>query len=118
VALAVNDTLVESGWSVIGPFSVIADARNVIFKTSISAAILDVNLNGDLVYPLAETLTDREIPFVFVTGYGVESIDPRFRKIQVLQKPIDRDILRRLFIKPKLYKGTEAIGATSMPSPL
>jgi PAS domain S-box-containing protein len=103
VALAVNDTLVESGWSVIGPFSVVADARNVVLKTPISAAILDVNLNGDLVYPLAEALREREIPFVFVTGYGVESIDPRFRKVQVLHKPIDRDVLKRLFTSPKLH---------------
>jgi CheY-like chemotaxis protein len=106
VALAVNDTLIESGWSVVGPFSVIEDARNVVSKTSINAAILDVNLNGDLVYPLAQTLTDKEIPFVFVTGYGVESIDPRFRKVQVLHKPIDRDVLKRLFIKPGSFAGT------------
>jgi hypothetical protein len=97
---------------------VIADARNVVLKTPISAALLDVNLNGDLVYPLAETLRDREIPFVFVTGYGVESIDPRFRNIQVLQKPIDRDVLRRLFIKPKWRTGANAIDVTSVSSSL
>jgi PAS domain S-box-containing protein len=101
VALAVNDALVDSGWCVIGPFSVVADARNVVLNTPISAAILDVNLNGDLVYPLAEMLKEREIPFVFVTGYGVESIDQRFRQVQVLHKPIDRDVLKRLFIMPK-----------------
>jgi PAS domain S-box-containing protein len=100
VALAVNDALVDSGWCVIGPFSVVADARNVVLKTPISAAILDVNLNGDLVYPLAEMLREKEIPFVFVTGYGVESIDPRFRQVPVLHKPIDRDVLKRLFIMP------------------
>jgi PAS domain S-box-containing protein len=99
VALAVNDALVDFGWSVIGPFSVVADARNVVLKTAISAAILDVNLNGDLVYPLAELLRERGIPFVFVTGYGVESIDPRFRDAHVLHKPIERDVLQSLFVR-------------------
>jgi CheY-like chemotaxis protein len=79
---------------------VISDARNVVLKTQVSAAILDVNLNGDLVYPLAEMLRQREIPFVFVTGYGAESIDPRFSDVQVLHKPIDRDVLKRLFAMP------------------
>jgi CheY-like chemotaxis protein len=99
VALAVNDALVDFGWSVIGPFSVVADARNVVLKTPISAAILDVNLNGDLVYPLAELLRERGVPFVFVTGYGVESIDPRFKDVQILQKPIERDVLKGLFVR-------------------
>lgn len=98
VALAVNDALVDFGWSVVGPFSVVADARSVVLKTDISAAILDVNLNGDMVYPLAELLREREIPFVFVTGYGVESIDPRFRDALVLHKPIERDVLKSLFV--------------------
>lgn len=102
VALAVNDALLDYGWSVIGPFSVVADARDVVLKTPISAAILDVNVNGDLVYPLAELLTERDIPFVFVTGYGAESIDPRFRAVQVLHKPIERDVLKRLFVMPGL----------------
>jgi two-component sensor histidine kinase len=101
VALAVNDALVDYGWSVIGPFSVVADARDVALKTSIHAAILDVNVNGDLVYPLAELLREKAIPFVFVTGYGVESIDPRFQNVQVLHKPIERDVLKRLFVMPR-----------------
>jgi two-component sensor histidine kinase/CheY-like chemotaxis protein len=97
VALAVNDALLESGWTVIGPFSAVADAVKVVLKTPISAAILDVNLNGDLVYPLAEMLVEKEIPFIFVTGYGAESIDPRFKDVRVLQKPIEQDVLKGLF---------------------
>jgi PAS domain S-box-containing protein len=100
VALAVNDALVENGWSVIGPFSVVADARDAVLTTPINGAILDVNVNGDLIYPLAVVLKEREIPFVFVTGYGAESIDRRFRHVQVLHKPIERDVLKRMFTKP------------------
>jgi hypothetical protein len=43
-------------------------------------------------------LRERDIPFVFVTGYGVESIDPRFRDAHVLHKPIERDVLKGLFV--------------------
>ncbi len=100
VALAVNDALIDLGFSVIGPFSAISDASHVLQYTTIDAAILDINLSGELVYPLAELLRDRGIPFVFVTGYGVESIDSRFNGAPILQKPIERDVLKRIFVKP------------------
>jgi PAS domain S-box-containing protein len=99
VALAVNDSLIDLGLCVVGPFSRVADARRVLQNTTVDAAILDVNLSGELVYPLADLLMARGIPFVFVTGYGAESIDRRFQDTPVLQKPIEKDVLRRLFIK-------------------
>ena len=105
VALAVNDSLIDLGLCVVGPFSRVADARRVLQNTTVDAAILDVNLSGELVYPLAELLTAKGIPFVFVTGYGAESIDRRFRSTPVLQKPIEKDLLRRLFIKAEPTDG-------------
>jgi len=56
-----------------------------------------VNLAGEFVYPLAELLRKRKIPFVFATGYSAESIDQRFAEISVLQKPIDRQTLEIYF---------------------
>jgi len=100
VALALNDVLVELGFSVSGPFASISEARESLNENSIAAAILDVNLGGELIYPLAEILHDCAVPFIFVTGYGAESIDPRFSDAPVLQKPIERDILKRIFVKP------------------
>jgi hypothetical protein len=61
------------------------------------AAILDVNLRGQLVYPVADRLMDRGIPFVFVTGYGRESIDRRYSFVKVLEKPVERQALEGLF---------------------
>jgi two-component SAPR family response regulator len=66
----------------------------------VDAAILDVNLDGEMVYSLAEMLTARKIPFVFATGYGAESIEARFEHIPVLQKPIEKDMLTRVFLLP------------------
>ena len=62
------------------------------------AAILDVNLGGELVYPVADLLAARKMPFVFVTGYGVESIDGRFAHVPVLKKPIQRQVLQSIFL--------------------
>jgi len=52
-----------------------------------------------LVYPLADILAAREIPFIFVTGYSIECIDRRFEHIPVFQKPIERGFLERIFVK-------------------
>ena len=102
VALAVNDSLTELGFSVIGPFSRVSDACRALQDSQVDAAILDVNLDGEMVYSLAEILTARKIPFVFATGYGAESIEPRFEHIPVLQKPIEKDMLRRMFVKSEI----------------
>ena len=99
VALAVNDSLTDLGYSVIGPFSRVSDACRALQDNQVDAAILDVNLDGELVYSLAELLTARKIPFVFATGYGVESIESRFEHIPVLQKPIEKDTLIRVFVR-------------------
>lgn len=100
VALAVNDSLTDLGFSVIGPFSRVSDACRALQDNQVDAAILDVNLDGEMVYSLAEMLAARKIPFVFATGYGAESIESRFGHIPVLQKPIEKDMLTRVFLLP------------------
>ena len=98
VAMMMKDTLAELGFSVVGPVSRAADALVTARLDQLDAAILDVNLGGDLIYPVAEMLAARSVPFVFVTGYDAESIDSRFAHVPVLQKPIERDVLQRLFV--------------------
>jgi PAS domain S-box-containing protein len=98
VAMMMRDSLVELGFSVVGPFDRAADALACAADEPLDAAILDVNLGGDLVYPVAERLARRDVPFVFVTGYDAENIDPRFADVPVLQKPIEREVLQGLFV--------------------
>ena len=62
------------------------------------AAILDINLGDGMAYPVADILAARGIPFVFVTGYEANTVDERFSDVPVLQKPIERQTLQRLFI--------------------
>jgi len=96
--MVMRDMLVELGFLVIGPFSRAADAAAAAASEPIDAAVLDINLDGELVYPVAEELARRDVPFIFVTGYGAESIERRFAHVPVLQKPIERPMLEGVFL--------------------
>ena len=67
-----------------------------MLANELDAAILDVNLGGELVYPVADLLAAKGIPFIFVTGYGHESIDRRFAHNPILEKPVEREVLEEL----------------------
>lgn len=87
VLLLVEDMLTELGCEVAGTASRLADALSMASRLECDAAILDVNINGENVTPVAEALTARDMPIVFSTGYGRSGIDARFRERPVLQKP-------------------------------
>ena len=70
-------------------------------REHLQAAILDINLRGELIYDLADELTGRGVPIVFVTGYGADAVDRRFADFPVLQKPVDSAALRRVLVVPK-----------------
>lgn len=100
VAMAARDVMTELGFSVVGPFGKVSEAVAALKNGDIDAAILDINLGGELVYPLADILTTGGVPFIFATGYGPESIDRRYASVPVLQKPIERRALERIFVRP------------------
>src|SRR5947199_1919804 len=97
VAMILEDQLADLGISVAATCASVPDAMRAIESSAPQAAILDVNLRGQLVYPVADCLLDRGIPFVFVTGYGRESIDRRYSFVKVLEKPVERQALEGLF---------------------
>ena len=94
VSMMLADMLLEFGHTVDGPYSRYSDAMGAARMNDLHAGVLDVNVGGEKVYPLAAILAKRKIPFVFVTGYSPDSIDPRFIDVPVLQKPIERQALR------------------------
>ena len=98
VAMMIQDFLTESGHSVIGPISRASEAVEAARESDYDAAILDINLGDGMAYPVADILSARGIPFVFVTGYEADTIDDRFNRVPVLQKPIERQMLQRLFL--------------------
>jgi hypothetical protein len=59
----------------------------------IDGAVLDVNLAGDRVYPVAEALRARHVPFVFATGYDDGLLDERFSDVERFQKPVNVRVL-------------------------
>jgi hypothetical protein len=67
---------------VYGPFSRVREAIMASRQSSVHGAILDVNLNGEMVYPLADVLQKQGVPILFVTGYSAESIDPKLPVFQ------------------------------------
>jgi PAS domain S-box-containing protein len=99
VALMIQDTLAEFGFEVLGPVGTVSEALAAARERRLDAAVLDINLGDDLVYTVAEILARRGVPFVFVTGYDADSVDARFSDIPVLQKPIERESLERLFVR-------------------
>jgi two-component SAPR family response regulator len=88
VALTMEDLLTDLGCEIVASFGAVAPA--VVWLTEgppVDGALLDVNLGGEMVYPVADLLTKRGVPFVFATGYGVVP-DDRFAAIPLAPKPV------------------------------
>jgi CheY-like chemotaxis protein len=96
VALAMQETLNDLGYQVVGPFARNSDAMEIIGREHIDGAVLDLNVGGEPVYPVADALADRHVPYLLVTGYGTESIDDRYRSAPTLQKPVESQSLANL----------------------
>jgi CheY-like chemotaxis protein len=87
------------GADVVGPVGAVCDALDLIDATErIDAAVLDLNLRGELAYPVADALTERGVPFVFATGYDQSYIPERYNSVARFEKPVRMaDVARRLF---------------------
>jgi PAS domain S-box-containing protein len=96
VSMMLADMLSAFGHKVDGPYSRFGDAIHAAKSNNLRAGILDVNLGGEKTYAVADILTDRKIPFAFVTGYGPDSIVSEFAHAPVLQKPIEAAKLHAL----------------------
>ncbi|MGO9472337.1 MAG: response regulator [Rhodomicrobium sp.] len=101
VALEVESALERLGCSVVGPFAKLAKALDAALKSPLDGAVLDVNLNGEMVYPLAEVLAGKSVPFVFLTGYSAADLPERFRLFPRLAKPLDAQELLNVFLETR-----------------
>jgi len=106
VAMNLSKSLAELGFSVVGPYSTLAKAATAAVETEVDAALLDVNLSGETVYPVAEILASKNVPFAFITGYGTEALPSKYANAPVLQKPVDQRTLHNLLAQkhPSLAK--------------
>jgi CheY-like chemotaxis protein len=98
VAVLLEDMLAELGHSVVGPVARLKTALEMAQHEAIDFAILDVNINGEQAYPVAEALAARGIPFVFSTGYGERGLPPQYRGHPTLPKPFQQHDLQILLV--------------------
>ena len=96
VAEVIADLLEDCGCQVIGPVSRVESALKLVETAKLDGALLDVNLAGELCFPVAAALRHRGVPFIFLTGYGDAAAIPiEFRSVLRLSKPFDTAELAR-----------------------
>src|SRR4051794_12040692 len=86
---AIQDLLETSGCEVIGPAPTVEAALELIAQTTLDGAVLDINLAGELSFPVAAALIERDVPFLFLTGYDDLVVPPQYRAMRRLEKPSD-----------------------------
>jgi CheY-like chemotaxis protein len=94
VAWMLDDILVAFGCTVVGTADRIAEAIEMIETTRIDAVMLDVNLRGEMSYPIADMLAARGIPFILTTGYARDRLLEAYRGYPYLLKPYHRSAMR------------------------
>ena len=94
IRMLLEDMLDELGYDLAAGVGTISEASEVASNGDFHAAILDVNLDGQEIYPVADILASRGLPFVFVTGYGERSLSDPHRGRPALQKPFQTDQLK------------------------
>ena len=85
LAMVLDDLLTEQGFDVVMAGRLVDALRQA--DQDFDGAVLDINLGGDAVYPVAAALRKRDVPFLFATAYGQPAIPEDFRDAPVLQKP-------------------------------
>ena len=96
IAMLVEDMLLELGCTVVGPAHGLAEALALAqSEPGLDAALLDVNLGGQPVFPVADALREKGVPAIFSTGYGDAGLRDIDRGSPVLQKPFRAGDLAR-----------------------
>ncbi len=85
--------LIRHGAEVVGPVPTVREAQALVVSQSLDLAVLDINLRGELVYPLVAELTQRGVPVVFATGYDAAAIPADYGAIPSWSKPFDYNAL-------------------------
>jgi CheY-like chemotaxis protein len=87
IAMLIEDMLDELGCKLVGPATNVPRALELIGKERVEVAVLDLNLDGKDTYAIADALRQKNVPFIFATGYGSTGMRPEYGDRPVLQKP-------------------------------
>jgi CheY-like chemotaxis protein len=90
ISMLLEDMVLDCGGEIVGPVARFDDALELARRAEFGVAVLDLNLNGTLSYPIAEVIRQRGIPVIFATGYGADGLLDRFRDCPTLQKPFSQ----------------------------
>jgi DNA-binding response OmpR family regulator len=100
IAMKIAQVLRQAGCTVVGPAGTLGAGLDLAQRESLDAALLDIDLRGEPVYPLAEVLRAGGVSFLFLTGYGEMVLPEAWRDAPRLEKPVDpaslREALHRL----------------------
>ena len=99
ISMLLEDMLTDLGYEVAATASRVDEALALARSIDIHAAILDVDLNGQEVFPVADALAGRSIPFVFATGYGEHALPAAYQERPTLQKPFEQSTLEQRMSK-------------------
>jgi len=117
VGVQLEEDLRSVGCAILGPFNTLERATQAARRERFDLAILDINLNGHLVYPLADELAARGVPFIFLSGYARRDLPERFRRAPQLTKPHDPVALSREIQRVASARGGLAGGQRHPTSP-
>jgi CheY-like chemotaxis protein len=98
VGMLLEDMLLEIGHEVAGMAARVSSALPLVETLDFELAILDVNLAGEMSFPIADALADKGLPYMFATGYGRQGIAPRHAHRQVISKPFSSKELKTAII--------------------
>ena len=100
VAKLLETILEDMGCSPVGPVATVDEGLAMVAaETSLDAALLDVNVAGREVFPIAEALKARGVPFIFSTGYGEGGLPDAWRGQATVQKPFTESAIRDALLK-------------------
>ncbi|HEY1473878.1 MAG TPA: response regulator [Pseudolabrys sp.] len=96
IRMLMEDMLADLGYDVAAAVGTLAEAGEFAASGDFNAAILDVNVDNQEIYPVADILAKRGLPFVFVTGYGERSLPEPYSDRPALQKPFQAEQLKAM----------------------
>ena len=96
IRMMIADMLEELGYSIAAEAGDISEAIRLAQSTDFDLAILDVNVNGKVISPVADLIKARNRPFIFATGYGSSGLPEEYRDRPSLQKPFQIETLARV----------------------
>jgi ActR/RegA family two-component response regulator len=97
LAMDMEDFLAERGYEVVGPYGRVGDALDALQNLPVSGAVVDLNLHGEMSFPVIEHLRDRDVPVIVCSGYAeLPELKHKLAGLPLLPKPWNPQNLERL----------------------